>query len=456
MGKRSQYLKSLLDAIRHLDFRSGYVTLRLLFAPVSPSATWLDGELLSAAEQERPGLIRLLLAHGASPDAADAMGWTALHYAARYGPALSVQLLLDSGANPNSCELCGRTPVFFARKPQVLQALLDGGAGADVADNEGHWAYAYGLERAYPTGVLAVWLKIPTVRAHVREPINGVAIVSVYTRCPLGKVPDRLKRARLKRLKLLVEAGANPNAVIGDWRCCGSAFSHVCAQNDEGAVQYLLDHGANPNVADSHGITPLARVAEKNYFRIVRLLLEHGANANVRDRFGRSPLDVCRATSTSFALIEPHYTLGSPRLPSMEQVLGLINELGKNDGWTLDAGCSEEEITALEEVCGVSLPEVYKEFLRALGKDEHWCEERAVFKYSYVLRQNKRFTNAEPQTHRDVIVGVEWMSAQYVITPDDSDGLPVFQVSGHNGEKREQVARSIWELALDLVIEQYE
>jgi ankyrin repeat protein len=61
-------------------------------------------------------------------------------------------------------------------------------------------------------------------------------------------------------------------------------------------VQILLEHGANPNLANNDGITPLCLVFESDYSRhfmedeevvtarLVLLSLEHGADVNVQDK----------------------------------------------------------------------------------------------------------------------------------------------------------------------------
>ncbi len=52
----------------------------------------------------------MLLAHKASVTATDKNKNTALHYAAGYGQAESVQLLLDAGADPDALNLDKKKP----------------------------------------------------------------------------------------------------------------------------------------------------------------------------------------------------------------------------------------------------------------------------------------------------------------------------------------------------------
>ena len=60
----------------------------------------------------------------------------------------------------------------------------------------------------------------------------------------------------------------------------------------EGALKLLLNYGANPNLTDSAGRTPLhIAVAEKENQKLVSLLLERGADPRIKDRSGRTAFD---------------------------------------------------------------------------------------------------------------------------------------------------------------------
>lgn len=56
-------------------------------------------------------------------------------------------------------------------------------------------------------------------------------------------------------------------------------------------VRELLDAGANPNLADDAGVTPLMTAARSGATDFVVLLLEHGATVGLRDRKSRSAYD---------------------------------------------------------------------------------------------------------------------------------------------------------------------
>jgi hypothetical protein len=57
------------------------------------------------------------------------------------------------------------------------------------------------------------------------------------------------------------------------------------------AIDFLLSHGVEPSVANSAGATALHIAAQRNYPGVIRHLAEQGADLNVADRGGYTPLD---------------------------------------------------------------------------------------------------------------------------------------------------------------------
>jgi ankyrin repeat protein len=56
------------------------------------------------------------------------------------------------------------------------------------------------------------------------------------------------------------------------------------------AVKELLDGGANPNVKDPYGWTPLMAAIQKGNVAAVRLMVERGADVNAAEKHGLTPL----------------------------------------------------------------------------------------------------------------------------------------------------------------------
>jgi ankyrin repeat protein len=65
--------------------------------------------------------LRFLLAHGASIEATNHTGFTALHHAAEYGSLEAARILLVAGADPKHTNLDGVTPLARARQEGHLE-----------------------------------------------------------------------------------------------------------------------------------------------------------------------------------------------------------------------------------------------------------------------------------------------------------------------------------------------
>lgn len=97
--------------------------------------------------------------------------------------------------------------------------------------------------------------------------------------------------AHLDVAELLLERGGDPNIRTrpeGETPLCLLLSRH---DPDRECIERLLQHGADPNIADSEGKTPLHHECSwrANVAR-VEVLLEAGADPNARDNEGRTPL----------------------------------------------------------------------------------------------------------------------------------------------------------------------
>jgi len=110
--------------------------------------------------------------------------------------------------------------------------------------------------------------------------------------------------ARVKQL--VVGCGADPNIQNKDgW----TPLHYAAWQGHHKVVELLLEHGANPNIQKNDGETPLHftvdrcllnkygrtplhfTVSRYHHVDMVRVLLDHGADPTIRDNKGRTPLD---------------------------------------------------------------------------------------------------------------------------------------------------------------------
>ena len=94
------------------------------------------------------------------------------------------------------------------------------------------------------------------------------------------------------------EAGAHPDTSSANEfkvRPIHSATAHRDPGVSAELVRTLLDSGADPNVTQAGGWTPLHAVAAHGREEIAKLLVEHGASLQARSEDGRTPLEMARA-----------------------------------------------------------------------------------------------------------------------------------------------------------------
>jgi len=71
----------------------------------------------------------------------------------------------------------------------------------------------------------------------------------------------------------------------------GETALHIVTQRrDQLWIRFLTEQGANPNIADKNGITPLQIATSLGYVEGVEALLKAGANIDVTNSTGETPL----------------------------------------------------------------------------------------------------------------------------------------------------------------------
>jgi ankyrin repeat protein len=160
-------------------------------------------------------VILALLRMGADVNAPNDYGDTPLHRAAYLGLTDKVRLLLKNKADVSRRAQRGETPLLYAARPEghpeTVQALIEGGADVNAADNFGITA------------------------------LQGAAMI--------GDV---------EVARVLVEKGADVNLQS----LAGYTALHVAALSGKAEfVQFLLDKGANRELKDHDQLTPAERAS---------------------------------------------------------------------------------------------------------------------------------------------------------------------------------------------------
>jgi len=229
-----------------------------------------------AAGQGHKRATRLLLQHGVPVNAPAKGGHTALTDAAWEGHTAIARLLLEAGADVNA----GKPLCAAAHKgcPDLVDLLLRYKPDLKVRSEDGkaplHWAVEVRDSRR-ASDYLRIVDRLLACGAGVEErSYAGYTVLhrAIYHRAPLAMV-----------LKV-IRAGADISA-RNDY---GQTALHIaCQARQPDVVHLLLSRGADPNVQDRNGCTPLHLVTgekderDENASRIAALLRTFGAEDDI-------------------------------------------------------------------------------------------------------------------------------------------------------------------------------
>ena len=282
-------------------------------ADVNTGRRQIGTPLHSAASRGFVEIAKVLLAAGADINATTREGFTPLHQAVMQQRVGMIDFLLDSKADLEAKVSDGQqvwpgyTPLLLAIAsfdPLVVERLLARRADVNATSGDGDRALHIAVTKDIPGQDLrAILERKPDLEARGSQNSTPLHLACV----------DRNRNA----VRILLEAGANPNARFGsssfDVKPQSGAGQRVkthlglegktplhwaVAKWDRGMTQLLTEHGADPNATDNGGITPLLGAAMQGIgggtvsfdSTLIDLILNAGADPNVRDRSGMTLL----------------------------------------------------------------------------------------------------------------------------------------------------------------------
>jgi ankyrin repeat protein len=197
---------------------------------------------------------------------------TALGNASVRGDLEMIRTLINAGINDPTAKTAGLVLAARTGKIDAMRLLIQSGANP-VDPSVLVAASASGI----PSVVQEILSHNPDVNARDRDGIFAIlACLQVHHgRYPIVKLREVVR--------LLLDAGADPN--LGD----RDGYTPLIANSQDSKIaQMLIAHGANVNARTKLGVTPLIN---SDTAELTRLLLQHGADPFAKDYRGNTALD---------------------------------------------------------------------------------------------------------------------------------------------------------------------
>ena len=189
--------------------------------------------------------------------------------AAERGDTAIVLAMISDGADINTQDARGRTPVMAAthgNHADTVQALIQAGADINLRDSRKDNVLLYaGAEGLLDILRLAIAAGADT---RITNRFGGTALIPAAERGHVEVVRE-----------LLTHSDVDVNHVNNlGW----TALLEAIVLSDGGPrhqqiVQLLIAHGANVNLPDKDGVTPLQHARQRGFAAIERMLVQAGA-----------------------------------------------------------------------------------------------------------------------------------------------------------------------------------
>lgn len=296
-----------------------------------------DRAVHHAAFGDEPAVIELLFSGGCDLNARNKRRQTPLHIGVNKGHVGVVKVLLDLSCHPSLQDSEGDTPLHDAiskKRDDMLGLLLEHGADITITNNNGFNALHHAALRGNPSAMRILLSKLPRPWIVDEKKDDG------YTALHLAALNNHVEVA-----ELLVHMG-KANLDIQNVNQQTALHLAVERQHTQ-IVRLLVREGANLNLADKDGDTPLHEALrhhtlsqlrqlqdmqdvgkllmglgtpgadKKSSASIACFLAANGADLNLKNKKGQSPLDLCPDPNLCKALAKCHKERSSSQAQQM-------------------------------------------------------------------------------------------------------------------------------------------
>jgi ankyrin repeat protein len=249
--------------------------------PVTVRAADGTTPLLLAAVYGTADTVRLLLDHGADPNAVGKTGASPLLLAA--GDLEKVRLLVDRGADVNARSKLGNTPLITAAAHvgnlEVVKLLLDKGADKQ-AKNRNAITVLTSAVSSNDAGTVRYLIGCGC------QPANVFNLFGASGNSPLELA---VENGNAEIVEMLLANGVDVNS--GDSNFAGHALNHALLSQKPEIARRLIEAGADLNRASPVGKVPpivLAAYSETGDTTVVELMLKRGADVHAASQAGET------------------------------------------------------------------------------------------------------------------------------------------------------------------------
>lgn len=252
-------------------------------------------ELPRAAGEGQVKVVKLLLQRGASVNAYDSEGYTALHRAVEKNQLGMARLLLDNKANVNALTTHAKrttSPLCLAvsnDQTEMIKLLLARGADVNKADGPGDNAGDAGMT---PLMWASQSNKPEIINLLLDRGANINATIESGTWIGMTPLMRASWRGTPNGVKALVARGAKVNPTDSS----GRRALHWAAgsKGQVEAIKLLVARGSNVNWQDIYGNTSLMLAAREPEAGNVKALLALGADRSLRNKKGKTAMDLVK------------------------------------------------------------------------------------------------------------------------------------------------------------------
>lgn len=206
-----------------------------------------------------------------------------------------IRFLVEKGAKINAHDAQGYGPLQAAarnRNDKLIPLLIELGADVNGRDKDGFTALIHAAERNH----------VPTVLALLKAGAN----IELSVEGGFAPLSLAIESQKFLAAKALIEQGASVNVAAGTEHVTPLMVAASQATVGEAAKEIerrqglrstdiasaLIEHGADVNAVNAHGVTALMIAAARGNIPMLGLLLEAGADPARKSEAGKTALDI--------------------------------------------------------------------------------------------------------------------------------------------------------------------